>query len=126
MTKARKRKHVGALPITGPSACWRSAWIARACCVCGDHPEVMHSPTRQAGIYCAVHCPACNAVPEAPAAPGAATPPPEACGAVLGHAGPRGGAFNRPRPWGKSFDKYLRSEEHTSELQSLRHLVCRL
>src|SRR5437899_7623973 len=27
---------------------------------------------------------------------------------------------------GQEIDKVLRSEEHTSELQSLRHLVCRL
>src|SRR5258705_8744550 len=29
-----------------------------------------------------------------------------------------------PTPWQDS--QYVRSEEHTSELQSLRHLVCRL
>ena len=108
ITKVRnRRKHTGVLPKTGPSACWRSAWITRVCCVCGERSEIMHSPTRQAGIYCPAHCVACNAVPEVPAAPVAATPLPEGTGAVLGHAGARGGAFNRPRPWGKAFDKYL-------------------
>src|SRR5258705_9048137 len=34
--------------------------------------------------------------------------------------GARGVGIGRPYIWG------LRSEEHTSELQSLRHLVCRL
>src|ERR1039458_10805959 len=28
--------------------------------------------------------------------------------------------------WHMGFSRYTRSEEHTSELQSLRHLVCRL
>src|SRR5437899_13055011 len=31
-----------------------------------------------------------------------------------------------PVPFGRTTDKKVRSEEHTSELQSLRHLVCRL
>lgn len=103
MTKARK--HVGTLPITGPAACWRSAWITKPCCVCGEHPEVMHSPTRLAGIYCPAHCPACNAAPDAPAAQGAATPLPEAGGAVLANAGARGAGFNKP--FGRRYDKYL-------------------
>src|SRR5258705_938867 len=29
-------------------------------------------------------------------------------------------------PWSSDMPRSLRSEEHTSELQSLRHLVCRL
>src|SRR5438045_7890305 len=33
---------------------------------------------------------------------------------------------NSPRAIERSVDKFYRSEEHTSELQSLRHLVCRL
>ena len=107
MTKARKRKHVGALPITGPANCWRSAWIAKVCCVCGERSEIMHSPTRQAGIYCPAHCPACNPAPEAPAVQRAATPLPEVRGAVLANAGARGGGFNKPRPFGKAYDKYL-------------------
>src|SRR5437899_7750359 len=32
----------------------------------------------------------------------------------------------RPRTTGSASERPLRSEEHTSELQSLRHLVCRL
>src|SRR5436305_7325071 len=38
-------------------------------------------------------------------------------------------AFGFPEPAGVKFDRpraYLRSEEHTSELQSRPHLVCRL
>jgi hypothetical protein len=90
ITKVRnRRKHTGALPITGPSACWRSAWITRVCCVCGERVEIMHSPTRQAGIYCPAHCVACNPAPQAPASPGAATPLPEAHGASLAPAGAR-------------------------------------
>src|SRR5262245_39487970 len=41
----------------------------------------------------------------------------------------RGGLSGQPFVWGGSFrpnGKWMRSEEHTSELQSLRHLVCRL
>src|SRR5262245_63158788 len=33
--------------------------------------------------------------------------------------------FNAPTLWAYDLS-YMRSEEHTSELQSLRHLVCRL
>ena len=90
-------------PITGPSCCWRSARITLVCCVCGQHSGIMHSPTRAAGIYCPVHCVACNPVPEAPAAQGAATPLPEARGAVLANAGAHAGAFN----FGKRYSKYL-------------------
>jgi hypothetical protein len=95
------------LPITGPAACWRSVDIKLACAKCGGRTSPMHSPTRQAGVWCAAHCPACNAAPEASAAPEAATPLPDADGAVLAPAAVRGGAFNRPKPWGKAFDKYL-------------------
>src|SRR5947199_3314543 len=35
-------------------------------------------------------------------------------------------ATSTPRPAGRSCGCCARSEEHTSELQSLRHLVCRL
>src|SRR5262245_64129295 len=42
-------------------------------------------------------------------------------GGPRGHALPRRGRRARPRPPAEA-----RSEEHTSELQSLRHLVCRL
>ena len=101
----RKRKHAGVLPITGPAACWRSAWITRVCCVCGERSEIMHSPTRQAGIYCPAHCVACNAVPEAPVTQSAATPPPEARGAVLANTGAQGRGFNKP--FGARYDKYL-------------------
>src|ERR1035438_10836862 len=34
--------------------------------------------------------------------------------------------FDDPRMWGALYSENERSEEHTSELQSLRHLVCRL
>jgi hypothetical protein len=54
-----------------------------------------------------MHCVACNAAPEAPASPGAATPLPEVRGAVLANAGARGEGFNRHRPFGKAYDKYL-------------------
>src|ERR1035441_4859840 len=37
-----------------------------------------------------------------------------------------GGGFGCDVGWGKSAVRDYRSEEHTSELQSLRHLVCRL
>jgi hypothetical protein len=77
------------LPTTGPANCWRSAFITRGCCVCGARPEIMHRPTRQAGIYCPAHCVACNPAPEAPASPGAAIPLPEGRGAVLVDAGAR-------------------------------------
>src|SRR5471030_726233 len=43
--------------------------------------------------------------------------------AALGAEAARGGGVNRPRG---PFQIVERSEEHTSELQSLRHLVCRL
>src|SRR5205814_10725864 len=50
-------------------------------------------------------------------------PPPRGPRARAADASPGGSRRRRPRPecafWG-------RSEEHTSELQSLRHLVCRL
>src|SRR5258705_4332780 len=36
------------------------------------------------------------------------------------------GSCRRPRPRSGSAARTSRSEEHTSELQSLRHLVCRL
>ena len=81
-------------PITGPACCWRSARITLVCCVCGEHSEIMHSPTRAAGVYCPVHCVACNPVPEAPAARSAATPLPETRGAVLANSGAGGGGFN--------------------------------
>jgi|ERR1017187_8495181 hypothetical protein len=93
-------------PITGPACCWRSARITLVCCVCGEHSEIMHSPTRAAGVYCPVHCVACNPVPEAPAARSAATPLPDTRGAVLANAGARGGGFNRG-PFGKRYGKYL-------------------
>src|ERR1039458_134727 len=39
---------------------------------------------------------------------------------------PRGADFHRWPQWRRRNRLYARSEEHTSELQSLRHLVCRL
>src|SRR5258705_12481505 len=45
--------------------------------------------------------------------------------AEYGHAGARGAA-PRARREGEPCRRTKRSEEHTSELQSLRHLVCRL
>src|SRR5205814_9231962 len=39
---------------------------------------------------------------------------------------PRGDRDARPEHGGDALQAALRSEEHTSELQSLRHLVCRL
>jgi hypothetical protein len=86
----RTRKRFGPQP-TGPAACWRSDWITGACCVCGEHFQVMHKPTRQCGTFCARHCPACNVASEAPAAPGASVPLPDARGAVLANAGAHGG-----------------------------------
>src|SRR5438045_4516654 len=50
------------------------------------------------------------------AAPDARTP----------EAGGRRGHAQAPRRAGRLADRPHRSEEHTSELQSLRHLVCRL
>src|ERR1039458_10874021 len=44
------------------------------------------------------------------------TPVREACGSVLGEM----------KKAEASFQASIRSEEHTSELQSLRHIVCRL
>ena len=87
----RKRKHAGVLPITGPAACWRSGWITRVCCVCGERSEIMHSPTRLAGVFCAACCPCCNPALHAPAATGATATPHEVRGAVLADAGARGG-----------------------------------
>src|SRR5262245_64990311 len=59
--------------------------------------------------------------------------PAEAAGAIftgsswLGHRGDREGAENPRALIGSAAQDHLtRSEEHTSELQSLRHLVCRL
>src|SRR5258705_7543501 len=50
--------------------------------------------------------------------------------AALPACGPAGGSRLRPRrrhrPGGRRTPPSFRSEEHTSELQSLRHLVCRL
>src|SRR5262245_11347973 len=48
-------------------------------------------------------------------------------GAILLYLGEKTGKF-LPRPLAERIPVYewLRSEEHTSELQSLRHLVCRL
>src|SRR5262245_64143148 len=43
----------------------------------------------------------------------------------LYEAGRRGGAWRKVKPV-RTLDLVVRSEEHTSELQSLRHLVCRL
>src|SRR5262245_24490645 len=37
-----------------------------------------------------------------------------------------GPVFYRQKRWGRFGKTFMRSEEHTSELQSLRHLVCRL
>src|SRR5471030_2389712 len=43
------------------------------------------------------------------------------------HASPRAGPLGVvPLPSAAVYQRYARSEEHTSELQSLRHLVCRL
>src|ERR1039458_10781465 len=39
---------------------------------------------------------------------------------------PAPGCHRGPEPWPRSPESSCRSEEHTSELQSLRHLVCRL
>src|ERR1035437_8197319 len=112
----RKRKHAGVLPITGPSACWRSVDIKLACCKCGGRTAPMHSPTRLAGIFCGEHCPCCNHTVASPApaiskplqAPvmlAEARPLPEARSAVLANAVARGKGFNKP--FGKRFDKYL-------------------
>src|SRR3712207_7455230 len=38
----------------------------------------------------------------------------------------RRGVAPRPLPWWERADQRLRSEEHTSELQSRQYLVCRL
>src|SRR5690625_3986149 len=47
--------------------------------------------------------------------------------AVIGTIGlALGFAFNNLQPFGDAKAIYLRSEEHTSELQSRGHLVCRL
>src|SRR5258708_18822672 len=42
------------------------------------------------------------------------------------HRGPLSGARHGARAWGCRRASALRSEEHTSELQSPDHLVCRL
>jgi hypothetical protein len=105
MTKARKRKHVGALPITGSAACWRSVDIKLPCVTCGGRSAPVHSPTRLAGIFCGEHCPCCNAAAEASAAQSAATPLPDADSAVLASPGARGGGFNNP--FRRRYDKYL-------------------
>src|SRR5205823_9010377 len=50
-------------------------------------------------------------------------------GARLTGAIPRAGVAEEPEPWdgtGQSSATHGRSEEHTSELQSLAYLVCRL
>jgi hypothetical protein len=78
----------------------------------------MHSPTRLAGIFCGEHCPCCNpavagTVPgpgkplQAPLMSGDGVIAPEAPGGALANAGARSGAFNRPKPYGKAFDRYL-------------------
>src|SRR2546422_7921698 len=44
---------------------------------------------------------------------------------VIGRSGALG-AYNGVDPWSHFINIYMRSEEHTSELQSRLHLVCRL
>jgi hypothetical protein len=66
-------------------------WITRVCCVCGERSEIMHSPTRLAGVFCAACCPCCNPALHAPATTGATATPHEVRGAVLADAGARGG-----------------------------------
>src|SRR5437899_9690671 len=50
------------------------------------------------------------------------SPHPQRSGVVPSYVGLGGGAERR----GPTYEGTTRSEEHTSELQSLRHLVCRL
>src|SRR2546423_8951542 len=55
--------------------------------------------------------------------------PPAACGAVAVRLGTIGLSNRRPQKTASSVylvSQYDRSEEHTSELQSLAYLVCRL
>src|SRR5437899_9328989 len=53
---------------------------------------------------------------------------PATCRRVAGGLGRAGGGTSRSSPSGAGWSSRngKRSEEHTSELQSLRHLVCRL
>src|ERR1035438_1126960 len=48
------------------------------------------------------------------------------CGTTCGAAGGGGGKTDANRATNSGWLTLPRSEEHTSELQSLRHLVCRL
>src|SRR2546422_8313908 len=74
-----------------------------------------------------------RSVPRAPAAPPPRTSVPSGsshdqclhdhAGHQHGHESDEGGPELEPQPWG---DHEARSEEHTSELQSRLHLVCRL
>jgi hypothetical protein len=44
---------------SGPTQCMRSKRLSANCTICGQRPEVVHSPLRLRGFYCDAHCPEC-------------------------------------------------------------------
>ena len=68
VTDIGKRTSVTAvMPVTGksqrskarPADCWRTRNVFARCATCGATPELLHSPLRIRGFFCATHCRCC-------------------------------------------------------------------
>src|SRR5262245_64027236 len=94
----------------------------RLVCACSGHPRHLHSfPTRRSSDLAAARALGGDA-----ALVGSLAWSDAAMGWIGEWRLDAGGRSHGWRISGVTFDDAFRSEEHTSELQSLRHLVCRL